>query len=962
MAENKINSQLLDFIKTKTKPKKEGIMSSKALIPFGNPLRLRKKNFYKKSKFGFKSLTKLLTYASLVVVLFVVILFAWFSKDLPTPGNIARRTTAQSTKIFDRNGGLLYETGDQKRTSVTSDQISDNLKKATIATEDKNFYNHHGIDFRGVLRAVYNNIFHRGQNSQGGSTLTQQYVKLALLDTQQTYTRKIKELILSLEIEQMYSKDQILTMYLNEIPYGSNVAGAEAASQMYFGIPAKDLSVTQAATLAAIPRSPTYYSPYGIHTKDLITRRNYVLDRMVSVGYLKEDEAKTAKIVDTTTVNAGFDKNKVGVRPRKDSIKAPHFALYVLDQLAEKYGDDVINKQGLKVVTTLDSGKQAIAEKAVTDGAANNKKYNANNAALTSIDPKTGQVLAMVGSKDFFDTSIDGNVNVATSNRQPGSSFKPIVYATAFKKAENSPSRILFDLTTDFGGGYTPHDFDSRTRGPVTMRTALSNSLNIPAVKTLDLAGIPETIGTAHDLGITTINNKPGDYGLALALGTAEVKQVDFVGAYSVFATGGIKHDTITVLKVEDNQGKLLYQYDPAQDKGKQVLDPQIAYEIASITSDNQARSMIFGAHSALYFPDRTVAAKTGTTSDFKDGWTMGFTPSLVTGVWVGNNDNTPMKGSDGVVVAGPIFHQYMQQALAGTPNEEFPRPAEVVDVTVDKYSNKLPSELSSELTTDIFATWQVPKTKDDVHVSIRVCKANGLLAGDAVPDILAEFRTFINLHSEEPKKPNFEGPVRAWAQASGLNLLPPTDTCDATALAPTVKITSPANNADISGTFSITSNTAGASGIKQVEYFIDNISIGIAVSPFSINYNTASLSLGKHKLTAVATDNNGSTVKDEITTNVTKTTASFSSVVAQTVDATHTKITWQTSAATTSHIDYGVATGVYTLSKDDVVQTTTHSLTITVTAGGHYFYKLSGTDSGGTTSSSNEYSFTAGS
>ena len=451
-------------------------MSGKALIPFGNPLRIRKKNFYKKGKFGFKSLTKLLIYFSLALVLFVVILFVWFSKDLPTPGNIARRSVAQSTKILDRNGNLIYETGEQKRTVVASDQISDNLKKATIATEDKNFYNHHGVDIRGVLRAVYNNIFHRDVNTQGGSTLTQQYVKLALLDTQQTYTRKIKELILSLEIEQMYSKNQILTMYLNEIPYGSNVAGAEAASLMYYGIPAKDLSVSQAATLAAIPRSPTYYSPYGLHTPDLVTRRNYVLDQMVKTGYLSDDEAKIAKTADTTTVNANFDANKVGVRQRKDSIHAPHFSLYVLDQLVEKYGEEKINKSGLKVITTLDPGKQAIAEKAVSDGAAINKKrFNANNAALTSIDPKTGQILAMVGSKDFFDTSIDGNVNVATSNRQPGSSFKPIVYATAFKKPENNPARVLFDVTTDFGGGYTPKNYNGRTNGAVTMRFALDN-------------------------------------------------------------------------------------------------------------------------------------------------------------------------------------------------------------------------------------------------------------------------------------------------------------------------------------------------------------------------------------------------------------------------------------------------------------------------------------------------------
>lgn len=936
-------------------------MANKSLVPFGNPLRVRSKHYYKKGKFGFKSITKFLTYGALALVIFTAGLFAWFSKDLPTPGKIASRSVAQSTKIFDRKGNLLYETGEQKRTSVQSDQLSDTLKKATVATEDKTFFTNAGVDLRGILRAVYRDVFRKTIGVQGGSTITQQFVKKALLTDDQTFTRKVKELILTLEVEQMYSKDQILTMYLNEIPYGSNVAGAEAASQMYYGVSAKDLTLAQTATLVAIPKAPTYYSPYGIHTKELISRRNYVLDQMVSTGYIKKEEADAAKQVDSTTVNNDFDKNKVGVRPRKDSIKAPHFALYVLDQLAEKYGDEVINKQGLKVITTLDPDKQAIAEKAVTEGAANNKKYGANNAALTSIDPKTGQVLAMVGSKDFFDTSIDGNVNVATSNRQPGSSFKPIVYATAFKKAENSPSRILYDLTTDFGGGYIPHDFDNKTRGPVTIRTALSNSLNIPAVKAIDLAGITETIQTAHDLGITTINNKPDSYGLALALGTAEVKQVDFVGAYSVFANGGVKHDTMTVLKVEDNQGKLLYQYDQNADKGKQVLDPQIAYEIASITSDNQARSMVFGSHSALYFPDRTVSAKTGTTSDFKDGWTMGFTPSLVTGVWVGNNDNTPMKGSDGVVVAGPIFHQYMQQALAGTPNEEFTRPEGIVDMTVDKYSNKLPSELSKETTTDIFASWQVPKTKDDVHVSVRVCKANGLLAGDEIPDGLAEFRTYINLHSEEPKKPNWEGPVRAWAQSSGLDLLPPTDYCSATSVAPKVNITSPTNGNTVSGNFTISANASADGGVKNVEFFIDDISVGVTTSPFSLSYNATSLAAGSHTLVAVATDRNNATVKDTINFTAIKSSAKITSVVAQNIDANHTRITWTTDVSTTSIVDYGTGSGSYGLSGSSSSQTTSHSITISVNSHTTYYYKVSGTDSSGNTSSSNEYSFVSG-
>jgi penicillin-binding protein 1C len=934
----------------------------KSLIPFGNPLKIRRKNILKKGKFGFRSMTKFLTYFALAVLLFVAILFAWFSKDLPTPGKIARRTAAQSTKIFDRNGNLLYETGEQKRTSVEPDQISDYLKKATIAIEDKDFYNHHGVDLRGFFRAVYNNIFKK-QSVQGGSTITQQYVKNALLTGEKTYTRKIKELILSIEIEQMYSKDQILVMYLNEIPYGSNVAGAEAASQMYYGIPAKDLSPVQAATLAAIPQASTYYSPYGIHTADLIYRRNYILDRMVKFDYLAKDEAEAQKKIDTTTVNINYDNDKIGVRPRKDSIKAPHFSLYLLDLLAEKFGEEKINKEGLNVISSLDFEKQEIAEKAVTEGAAKNKtKYNANNASLVSIDPKTGQVLAMVGSKDFFDSSIDGNVNVAISKRQPGSSFKPIVYATAFKKPENSPSRILFDLTTDFGGNYVPKNYNGRVNGPVSMRFALSNSLNIPAVKTLALAGIDESLKTANDLGITTLNKSEDYYGLSLVLGTGEVKLLELTGAYSVFANGGIKHDINTILKVEDNSGKLLYQYEENKDKGKEALDPEIAYEISSILSDNKTRSAIFGANSPLYFPNRTVAAKTGTTSDFKDGWTLGFTPSIATGVWVGNNDSKPMSQGEALYSAAPIFHQYMEEVLKNSENQEFSRPNGIVDVTVDKFSNKLPSEASPELITDIFASWQVPKEQDNVHIKVRVCKANGLLAGDEIPDSLIEERIYTNLHSEFPDKPNWENPVRSWLQSVGLDNLPPTENCDSTSLIPLISIKNPTNDQTVSGNIEITAEASSGAGIANVEFFIDNISIGKdADSPFTITYNTSSLSAGKHTLAAIITDNNGTTAKNEISINVQKITALFSSVVAQNTSSGKVTVNWKTDISTASEITYGISSNNYTLNKKDDLLTKDHSLVIDVNPSTKYYYTVSGKDSSGNNSYSNEYSFTSG-
>lgn len=932
---------------------------SKSLIPFGNPLKLRPKKIFKRGKFGFKSITKFLTYFSLGLVVFVALLFAWFAKDLPTPGKIAKRAPAQSTKIFDRTGNLLYETGIQKRTSVESDKIANNLKQATVSIEDKDFFKHHGFDFRGILRAAYNDIFKKG-STQGGSTITQQFVKTALLDSKRTFTRKIKELIISIEIEQMYSKDQILAMYLNEIPYGSNVAGTEAAAQMYYNIPASNLSVAQAATLAAIPRSPTYYSPYGTHTKELIVRRDYILGKMKDQGYINEQQLNDAKNIDTTTVNLDYEKNPVGVRPRKDSIKAPHFALHVLDQLVEKYGDEKINKEGLKVITTLDSAKQTIAEKVVSEGAAKNlTRYKANNAALVSIDPKTGQVLSMVGSKDFFDTKIDGNFNVATAKRQPGSSFKPIVYSTAFKKPENSPSRILFDLTTDFGGNYIPHNYNNRTNGPVTMRFALSNSLNIPAVKTLALAGIKESLQTAADLGITTLDKPADHYGLSLVLGTGEVKLLEMTGAFSVFANKGVKEEIKTILKVEDNRGKVLYEYDENKEKGKVAIDPQIAYEISNILSDNKTRSAIFGSNSALAFPDRVVAAKTGTTSEFKDGWTLGYTPTLAAGVWVGNNDSKPMVAGEAVMAAGPIFHQFMIEALKDVPNQEFERPAGIVDVTVDKFSNKLPSELSTEQTTDIFASWQVPKVQDDIHLKLRVCKVNGLLAADDILEGLIEYRTYINIHSEFPNKPNWEGPVRAWAAAAGLDNLPPTTNCDATTITPSISITSPTHNSTVTGILNLTASVGNAAADSTVEYFIDNISVGSTASPYALTYNSAALSEGSHHLSALL-HSSGSTVKSEIDFNVQKVTTVFSNVVATNIAPGQTKITWQTDIATNSRVDFGLVSGSYTGTENNATLTQNHSVILTVNPVTKYYYKLFGVDGSGTLSSSNEFSFTS--
>lgn len=895
-----------------------------------------------------------LFYAFVVFVFMIGIAFAWFAKDLPTPSKIANMKLTESTKIYDRTGQiLLYETGEQKRTIVASDQIPQSVKDATVSVEDANFYRHHGFDTRAILSAVYSKITHKTGRTRGASTITQQYVKLSFLTSDRSLTRKFKELILSIELEFMYSKDQILTMYLNQIPYGNSTAGIEAAARMYYGKPAKELDAAQAATLASIPQSPTYYSPYGTHTKELITRKNYVLDRMVDTGRLTKDQAAEAKLEDTTTLT-------VAIKPRKDSMLAPHFAMYVIEQVADQYGDDVVQKDGLKIITTLDYGKQQQAEQSLDENRKLLKNNNAENAALVSLDPKTGQILAMVGSVDYFDTKIDGNVNVANSLRQPGSSFKVFEYSTLLKQKEYSPSKILFDLQTDFGAGYVPRNYSGNFNGAVTLRYALQNSLNIPAVKALGISGIDNTISTASSMGINTLTDR-SRYGLSLALGVGEVRPVEMASAYGTLANGGTHQELTSFLKVSDSNGNTLYDFDKDH-HSTQALDPQIAYEMSNILSDNKSRTPTFGAHSALYFSDHTVAAKTGTTQNNRDGWTCGYTPSLVTVVWAGNNIPSPMK-RDAVEIAGPIFHTYMAKALAGTPNEDFKAPDGIQTVTVDKFSNKLPSDLSTDKTTDIFASWQVPTETDDVHVKVKVCKGNGKLAPADLPDSLTEEKIFTKIHSEKPDQPNWENPVIAWANANGMANLPPTDYCNASELTPSMLITSPSNNSTVSGSATISVDASSSPiAITSAEFFIDNISIGgsdTAAPAFSKKYNFDNLSDGSHKISVVGTDANGTTTKSTITVNVSKTASEISiiNINASSTTSNSVTITWETNISTTGQVFYAEGHTLISTSDADS-SSTSHSITITgLKPNTLYYFKVSASN-GGITKQSEEKSF----
>ena len=604
------------------------------------------------------------------------------AKELPNPEQFVNRQISQSTKIYDRTGQiLLYEIhGEEKRTIIPFEEIPDYVKRATIAIEDQEFYQHSAFDWRGIVRAFFVNLI-RGRVVQGGSTITQQLARNAFLSPERTYSRKIRELILAYWIEQRYSKDQILNLYLNQIPYGSNAYGIEAASQTFFSKPAKDLTLAEAAALAALIKAPSYYSPWGVHQDELEQRRNYVLEQMFKLGFIDEQQKQLAQ-----NTKPKFSGQSIG------SIKAPHFVMMVHDYLSSKYGEDVVEKGGLKVITTLDWPLQETAEKVVREGAERNTQlYQGKNAALVAQDPKTGQILTLVGSKDYFDVENEGNFNVASQGlRQPGSALKPFVYITAFQKGY-SPETVVFDLPTEFSSYnavcpltninfndnnplcFHPEDFSGTFKGPVSFLTALAQSINVPSVKVLYLAGLIDTIKTAQAFGITTLTD-PSRYGLSLVLGGGEVKLIDMVGAYSVFSQEGIKHQQMLVLEVKDPQGRVLEKY---LDQATRVVEPQYAKIINNILSDVEARSPLFqNSLNLTVFPEREVALKTGTTNDYKDAWAIGYTPNLVVGVWAGNNDNKPMQKQAGSILAAvPIWHAFMSKALENQAPEFFNKP-----------------------------------------------------------------------------------------------------------------------------------------------------------------------------------------------------------------------------------------------------------------------------------------------
>jgi len=614
-------------------------------------------------KFLLKEITLVSLNVFVMLTIIIIAGFVYLMVKTPLGDTLYTRNIPQTSIIYDRTGEhVLYEIhGEENRKILTHEQVPDTIRIATVATEDDSFYQHHGIDIGAIFRALKADI-ETGSANQGASTITQQLARSVYLNREKTIKRKILEAIYAVKIDKKYSKDQILDAYLNQIPYGSNAYGIETAAETYFGKKALDLTLDEAAMLAALTKAPTYYSPYGNHVDALVKRQQDVLKRIAELNLAKPQTVAEALKIKTKVV------------PFSQPIDAPHFVFYVKNKLEQKYGEKMIAEGGLKIYTTLDYDKQKLAEQIINEGAAYNQtKYGATNAGLVALDPRNGQILAMVGSRGYFDKTIDGQVNVTISPRQPGSSFKPIVYAKAFEDGYQ-PETMLLDAQTDFGKdgsgiNYVPRNYDGKFHGVLSMRQALAMSLNVPAIKTLRAVGVDDAIEMAHRLGITTLNDRPR-YGLSLVIGGGEVTLLDETSAFSVFANDGNRNPVDPILKIVDSKGNIIAENQP---QNSPVLDPQIARKIDSILSDNSARVPIFGPNNKLFIPNRTVAAKTGTTQEFRDAWTVGFTPYLAVGVWAGNNNNRPMRaGADGSFVAAPIWNKFMSQAIQGYPDVAF--------------------------------------------------------------------------------------------------------------------------------------------------------------------------------------------------------------------------------------------------------------------------------------------------
>jgi len=890
----------------------------------------------------------------LIVMVFFGLVF-YGTVFLPSVSNADQLAFAESTIIYDRgaldpeedpNEHILYVIhGDENREHVPLSEIPQHMIDATVSIEDDSFYSHFGFDLGGIIKAVLNHFFNIG-TSRGGSTITQQLVKNTFLSREKTITRKFNELLLSIKVEMNYSKDEILELYLNNIPYGHNSHGIEAAAKTFFNKSAKDLTIAEATILASLPVAPTRFSPYGSN-KDLLMgyyeydedtgeksykkgRKDLVLQRMLDLKKITFEEFK----------QAWAEAKEIEFTQYRTDIKAPHFVFYVRERLEEKYGKEFLKNGGLRIYTTLDHDLQQMAEDIIELKSPHYEDtYGAKNVAMTSINPDNGQILAYVGGKNYFDVENDGQVDVLTSRRQPGSSFKPFVYATAFQEGY-FPATVLFDVETDFGGNYQPQNFDGEFSGPVSMRESLNRSLNIPAVKTAYIADPKKVLKVADKLGIIY----EGDaemHGVALGIGVAEIEPLSHIAAFQVFVGDGSYYEPTAILEVHNSDGEILESFDPERSK-KEGLDEEVAALVRNILTDETTRPTTdgFDWNILLQLDGQNNGAKTGTSNrkienpefDEKkpideednpelitapgDSWTIGFTPHLVTGVWVGNNRGEPMKpGATGLSVAAPIWKRFMNDAhtflieeRGADPEKLYNEPTPLEVRQVNKYSGKIASDLTPPklVRDEVFASFAIPTDLDGSVKMIEIDKISGRPATQFTP-FYARTRKYAltGLQSVKPKMPNWQNPVTEWIEThpkfmTSLGSIMDEDPKDISTFsrltsrlnkspddvhnrftqqnAPEIEITSPRNNGALArGQVEINVSVSAKYGIKAVEYYFDEQLVadgtrypwtGVFKIPTSIDFGT------KHVLKAVAIDELFHTTEHEIEIKIATDTA----------------------------------------------------------------------------------------
>ncbi len=855
----------------------------------------------------------------------VATVIAFLSIGLPNVNDLEKLTPSESTQIFDREGNLLYTIhGEENREQVSLSEISENLINATIAIEDDRFWTHSGFDFKALGKVIGYEVFGIG-TPRGGSTITQQYIKNTFLSSERTYTRKAKELILSIRLERNFDKEKILELYLNRIPYGNNAYGIQKASERYFGKNADELTLGESAILASLPQAPSRHNPYGNNKfshllkefvpEDLKSRKIETEADLRSDEYIRGLIGKHVKISEEQSVyiagrsdivlrrmyelgmitleerqSALNEIQNITLKEYRESINHPHFVLYIKQILEDKYGKDVVENGGLKVYTTLDGGLQKHAEEVAKTRGEANKSFGANNIAIFTINAKTGEILAMVGSKDYFDEEIHGKVNVVTRPRQPGSSFKPIVYAQAFYNGY-APGNVIYDVPTKIGPN-EPKNYDGDWFGQMTIREALGFSRNIPAVKAYFLAGEQDPIiDLSQKMGITSLS-KNHHYGYPLALGAGEVSLKEMVTAFGTFANNGKRPEVVGILRVESSTGDILEEWE--QKPFEEVLDPQIAFLINDILSDKSAS---LGQN--LFVPNKINAVKTGTsTKETKqgsggarvqpgDGWTIGYTPTIVTGVWAGNTDGKGMNyNASGYTIAAPAFTSVMTKALEKMGPEPFPEPEGIKRIQISKASGKLPGEKtpSSYVITEVFPSFSVPKETEDLFFTVTLDKVSGLLATEFTPP---ESRIEVAFQNYEPIANlfNWKEEIRKYYEnlrledgedkTSGIRIgVPPTEydnvhTANTAELAPTVNILSPSPQETIKyGSNPVNLDISAPHGVKKVEIFLNNdLKYTTTSEPFNTFLFIPMLMEegSTHLLVAKVTDNLGYTKESAI-------------------------------------------------------------------------------------------------